>query len=665
MEIKLYNLYMKNFKGIKEKALNFEGKDKVIEGVNEAGKTTVNDAFAWLLNDENSNGDSRFGIKPLDENNNVIHKLNTIVEGVLSTGENNTVTLKKKYYEKWTREKGSTKEKFKGNTTDYFINDNKMSKTDYENYIRKNIIKVDMLKLLTDPLYFNENLHWKKQREIIFNIADDVDLGELATKTDTYYLIEEMDGRSLEEYEDILDNKLDDIDEKIEKIPTRIDEIKKGLSTEGLDQNSNIEDLESRLEGKQEKQQKLQEKIAELKTGNSTQNKIMEIKEKKQKVKHKLLDKANELLSNLRNEKDERVSNINRANDYIENLLEKIETENNKAKKVNQKLKEEKEKEFNKNNFNFVTCPSCGEEFSPEDIDKHRKEFNKEKAENIKEYKNRIQEIKSNIENAENAIKITRDEILSYVEGGDDDPLSKINARIERGKQFKKEVNNGQHKKLEAIQDKIDKLKNNNDDSSQKEVKKKKEKLKNINEEINKLQKKIANLENIEEARERIAELNETQDELMKKYEKFEKQLYDLEKMKMEKIKLLEDKVNDMFEITNFKLFKKLQNGKVKETCVALKDGVPFDDMNTGSKYQIGLDIINTLSEKYNISAPVFIDNRERIAKLPAINSQTIHLIMKPSRQNLKMVSIKGEEEAQEIVKEATEEVEISQESLF
>jgi len=57
-------------------------------------------------------------------------------------------------------------------------------------------------------------------------------------------------------------------------------------------------------------------------------------------------------------------------------------------------------------------------------------------------------------------------------------------------------------------------------------------------------------------------------------------------------------------------------NGGISETCVTLYKGVPYPDLNGAAKINIGLDIINTLSEHYGLSAPIFIDERESIVKL-------------------------------------------------
>ncbi|WP_276317174.1 hypothetical protein [Anaerosphaera multitolerans] len=40
---------------------------------------------------------------------------------------------------------------------------------------------------------------------------------------------------------------------------------------------------------------------------------------------------------------------------------------------------------------------------------------------------------------------------------------------------------------------------------------------------------------------------------------------------------------------------------------------MPYNDVNNAGKINAGLDIINTLSEHYDIYAPVFVDNAESV----------------------------------------------------
>ena len=62
--MRLLNLKIKNFKGIKSFELDINGQSVNIYGDNATGKTTVFDAVLWLLFDKNSENKSDFGIKP-------------------------------------------------------------------------------------------------------------------------------------------------------------------------------------------------------------------------------------------------------------------------------------------------------------------------------------------------------------------------------------------------------------------------------------------------------------------------------------------------------------------------------------------------------------------------------------------------------------------------
>jgi DNA repair protein SbcC/Rad50 len=73
-------------------------------------------------------------------------------------------------------------------------------------------------------------------------------------------------------------------------------------------------------------------------------------------------------------------------------------------------------------------------------------------------------------------------------------------------------------------------------------------------------------------------------------------------------------------------LFEKQINGQEIPTCKATYKGVPYSDLNSAAKVNIGLDIINTLSQYYDVTAPIFIDNREGINKLTETPSQLINL---------------------------------------
>ena len=81
MNIKIKEIRLLNFMGIRERSVTF-GDYTDIQGDNAEGKSTMQDAFMWLLFGKNTRGEAQFEIKTLDSNNNAIQKLEHKVEGV-------------------------------------------------------------------------------------------------------------------------------------------------------------------------------------------------------------------------------------------------------------------------------------------------------------------------------------------------------------------------------------------------------------------------------------------------------------------------------------------------------------------------------------------------------------------------------------------------------
>ena len=65
----------------------------------------------------------------------------------------------------------------------------------------------------------------------------------------------------------------------------------------------------------------------------------------------------------------------------------------------------------------------------------------------------------------------------------------------------------------------------------------------------------------------------------------------------------------------------------IEPCCETIYDGIEFNkDLNSSSKINVGLDIIDTISKHYGFKAPIFIDNAESVNKLINIETQLITL---------------------------------------
>src|SRR5665648_287163 len=156
-EIKILELNLRNFKGIKDLKLTPGGSNLNIYGDNATGKTTIMDAFLWLLFDKDSANSSNFNIKTLDKLGKPIHMLEHEVVAKLEI-DSKVVELQKLYTEKWTKKKGQSDKELTGHTTEHYINGVPKKKTEYAAYLNE-IIDENTFRILTNPLYFNVSLN--------------------------------------------------------------------------------------------------------------------------------------------------------------------------------------------------------------------------------------------------------------------------------------------------------------------------------------------------------------------------------------------------------------------------------------------------------------------------------------------------------------------------
>ena len=161
------------------------------------------------------------------------------------------------------------------------------------------------------------------------------------------------------------------------------------------------------------------------------------------------------------------------------------------------------------------------------------------------------------------------------------------------------------------------------------------------------MEKTAAKLEAYYKGLGRIDELAAEERRLAAEYEELERQIYLTEEFIRAKVRLLEDKINSKFKMARFKLFNTLVNGGVEETAETMYNGVPYNsNLNNGAKIQVGLDIINTLSEHYGFAPVVFIDNAESVVNILPTKGQQIRLIVSGTDKKLRVEVAERKEEA-------------------
>lgn len=639
MQIKISNLKLKNFKGIKNLEINFEGKNANIYGKNATGKTTVFDAFKWLFFDKDSSDRKDFNIKTLDENNKPIHFLEHEVEAILLI-DGVDMTFKKMLKEKWVTKRGETQQEFSGHETSYWIDEVPVKKKDYEEKINS-LVPESLFKLITDPLYFNKQLKWQERREILTNISgNQITDEEILNANEEFKTLQQnLNGRSIEDYNKVVTSKIKDLNKEKEKIPIRIDELTNTLITE---HDINYEELEKEKANCKVEIQKIDAEMTDIQTRAKENMKKAdqlaaaknELNTLKLKLETEHSKQQSESTIKLESEKAILESRKRNLAAELEERKQKVENAESSKQELYKKWDEllNTKLEFDPNSF---ICPTCKREYPAEKKEELKGAFINNFNEHKESEKQRInkegQALNSVIEENRNKIE----EIQETIQKTEKELLD-INTKLEENAKEQSNIGPFDVTKLPQYQEKIKQVEELQTaiskivQSDTTEISNKKAKLVD---QINEIDKKLNERDTQEKTKARIEELEAEEESISQKVQELEAQQYQIEEFTKTKVELLENAINSNFEIVRFRLFDTQINGGLVECCDTLVNGVPYADVNNAHKILAGLDIIKTLSRFYNTSAPIFIDNRESINSLHTISAQIISLIVTTDSQ--------------------------------
>ena len=142
----------------------------------------------------------------------------------------------------------------------------------------------------------------------------------------------------------------------------------------------------------------------------------------------------------------------------------------------------------------------------------------------------------------------------------------------------------------------------------------------------------------LDETRARVDELKADQRAQAAALEEIDRKLAMCEEFSRYRCQFITDSVNSRFRLARFRLFVQQVNGGVADCCDVMVDGVPYADLNNAMQINVGLDIIQTLSEHYGLRVPLFVDNAESVTKLQEIGTQVIRLVVSENDKELRIV---------------------------
>ncbi len=644
MKMQLNSLVLDNFKCYGHLELRLEGRSADVFGDNNAGKTTLYDAFTWLLFGKDSLGRSNFDIKPVDGEGQVKdHAAVTAVEAELSV-DGARRTLKRTYYELWATRRGSAQASFDGHSSDYFVDDVPCKKGEFTRRVGE-LIDEDAFRLLTDVSFFSEKLPWQDRRAALFKMASVVG-DEVIMAGDERFapLALAADGLGLDDYRKKLLAQRKRLNGVRTDIPARLDECRKSVEDlAGID----FEALEGEKAQAQERWSQARaavDRTAQAQDGgrrelaqelNQTELELRELEN--QNTSFRLEQKAAMTASDELGPARRKLAESRCAADRARRDLERLRSGKAQAEERIARFREEWNT-INAERFQGGVCPTCGQTLPESQLKIAKDAFERSKARRKQDTVDSADALKRDLAGAAQDIEKTQAWLSECEEEARrfEDKVRELEAHPSP------EITDmpDYEEKKAALQERIGLLRGElvrlRDDRLA-QCTALAQDAQAAQRELERIQGELAKKSALQYAEKRMDELREQAAAAERELDEADKMLDLLEQFTRYKARFVEDSVNQHFQLARFRLFREQVNGGVEDCCEVTVDGVAYSSgLNEGAKVNAGMDIINTLSRFYDARVPLFVDNAERVTRLLNVDTQVIRLVVSEYDQELR-----------------------------
>lgn len=588
MRIKIKEIKISRFKAIKDLDIVLDGKDAVISGANGSGKTSIYEAYYWCLFGKTlaANGI----VQTLDKDNEVVHKIDTVVEVTLNIDDEYNVNIRRALVEKW-KAKDMPDEKFTGTEVQRFWNGVPVSMAEYKKKLAA-LVPIAQWQLLSNNFAFM-SYKMEDRRKMLMSVAGEVNEEELMKP---YPAIQKAvaERKSIDELNAQTKRTRKDANKELTEIPAKIsaqDALK--VDTSKGSEEGGANKVEQYFQNLKAAQQAVDDYKRSWEKRNS--DNLSDIR----RQLYDAQDKARKAANDISKAQDEQQVRIKRLADVTLSF--------NNAKSDWQEVNDEQ--------FDFKQseiCPVCKqtlpEAFKRDEYANAVAEFNKQKSERLAEIMKDAQHLSEQRNVLQGSIK-SYNEIEKPKLDKAEKQADKVVESLEKGLEIAKQATLEADKEYQKLVKALEKLQTEKPANADDVVKLKadQEINKRVEAEKERLQKRSAELSQI------IADCDNT--------------LYQIFNYKKAKIDAVEDKVNGFFSLVRWKFFQQnITNDDLQEICTCIVGGVDYNNLNTAMKVNASVDIINGISKAADIYVPCWVDGRESVTDLLHSESQQISL---------------------------------------
>lgn len=657
-KVKIKQLRFNYFKGIRNLTVDFNTETPTdIFGRNATGKTSIFDGFTWLLFGKDSQNRKDFEIKTLDADGKPISKIEHSVSAILEI-DGVDHTAKRVYKEKWVKRRGSDEVYMSGNEQELYFDDVPLKVSEYDEKINS-IIDESLFRLITNPMYYNENMKWEERRKLLLDMANPVSESDIlnsiadgTNQTQIDKILEMLNlGKSDADFKKEIAAKKKRINDDMAVIPTRIDEANKQRPDESKLPELEKEkgELESNLKSANDrKENQIKSDNEHNQTALSAQKENNDRKLKLQTLEQELNAAAQKEYKQLDIKIRNADSKAQDAQQHKSSIEQRAKTAENELTNINNQLDELRTEWTNKNAETFVRpddkleCPTCGTPFSAEKVAEMetgwKTKFEQNKANQLNVIKSKADNLTQRKDELEAILQTSKTEI-----GVADEELQKAVATVKELKELKKTTppptTPDPTPEMVELKNQIDSFVLPEQQTTD---------FTEINESIQKMQSRLSEVKNLiheiglgAKIDARIKELQDEEDNLAQQLTDLEALEFTLDRFRKERTETLIESVNQKFKFVKFRLFEEQINGGERECCDTLINTngswVEWGSTNTAGRINGGVDIINAICQHNGVFAPIFIDNRESVDELIYSDSQVVNLIKRTDDKEIRV----------------------------
>ena len=622
-----------------------------IRGYNKSGKSSVYNAFLWLLTGCDDMDRSNYNL--FDNTIEQTHDTSKVasVEGTFEI-DGVEYTLKRTAEIGWTRKKGRDEYERKG-SDNYrtYVDGIERSMTDYKKTIEDLFAPIDKLKIMLNLQYFLR-LDWKEMRKHLQDMVGEISMDDF--KGDYSDILNDLKKYSPEEVKASYKARIKPLKENVGqhgddgKLGIEIKTLQSNLpDISGLDEvQQGIDDAKGQIEmidkqllgssgGVQKFIDKRNEELAKIGELESEYNKC--------KIEHE---------ANYRNERsivseeigkiafiNAEISRENEKNKQtIANAKESLKFATSKLKKLNEYREQllKQNEEVKSMQFTDDTCAFCGQKLPEEKLEEAKAKFNANKD---AKHKSIVAEGKANNLKIEQCKKEIAELEAIIDKGYEEKPLkdkSELEAKMRNLElEFVPYEQTIEGKEKMAV---ITDMKANltvipaQDNAALLNMKK------SLMKDIETLSKKLGLKDEYDKQMEVIKRKQKELKDSAVELAKLEGMLNKVTAYEREKAAIISDRVNNKFDYIQVQMTEVNKSGELVDTCKILDaDGVSASSTNFASQVRCGIDISTAFCKFYGINLPMFIDFAESICEdnYPDTDRQTIKLIVDECKFNV------------------------------